>query len=60
MVHEELNKGPDVVRVLLPPDANSLLVALDERLGGRIRIDVIVAGKQPEPQYLWLGWSPQR
>ncbi len=46
------NKRSDVVRIYLPPDTNSLLAVLDHCLSGRQRINVIVAGKQPEPQYL--------
>ena len=47
------NKDPHVVRVYLPPDANSLLFVADHCLKSWNRINVIVAGKQPEPQ--WLG-----
>jgi len=48
------NKKPDVVRVYLPPDANSLLFVIDHCLRSWNRINVIVAGKQPEPQWLTL------
>jgi xylulose-5-phosphate/fructose-6-phosphate phosphoketolase len=48
------NKKPDVVRVYLPPDANSLLFVADHCLRSWNRINVIVAGKQPEPQWLSL------
>jgi xylulose-5-phosphate/fructose-6-phosphate phosphoketolase len=47
-----LNKKADVVRVYLPPDANCLLWVLDHCLRTRDRINVIVAGKQPAPQWL--------
>ena len=47
-----LNKKSDVVRVYLPPDANCLLRTLDHCLGTYDRINVIVAGKQPAPQWL--------
>ena len=47
-----VNKKADVVRVYLPPDANSLLVVTDHCLRSRNRINVIVAGKQPELQWL--------
>jgi xylulose-5-phosphate/fructose-6-phosphate phosphoketolase len=47
------NKKSDVVRVYLPPDANSLLFVTDHCLRSWNRINVIVAGKQPAPQ--WLG-----
>jgi xylulose-5-phosphate/fructose-6-phosphate phosphoketolase len=46
------NKKADVVRVYLPPDANCLLYITDHCLKGRNRINVIVAGKQPQPQWL--------
>jgi xylulose-5-phosphate/fructose-6-phosphate phosphoketolase len=48
-----MNKKADVVRVYLPPDANSLLWVADHCLATYDRINVIVAGKQPAPQ--WLG-----
>ncbi len=48
------NKKPDIVRVYLPPDANSLLFVADHCLRSWNRINVIVAGKQPEPQWLDL------
>jgi xylulose-5-phosphate/fructose-6-phosphate phosphoketolase len=47
------NKTADVVRIYLPPDANTLLWVGDHCLRTYDRINVIVAGKQPEPQ--WLG-----
>jgi xylulose-5-phosphate/fructose-6-phosphate phosphoketolase len=46
------NKKADTVRVYLPPDANSLLFVTDHCLKSWNRINVIVAGKQPEPQWL--------
>ncbi|MGB3928789.1 MAG: phosphoketolase family protein [Sphingobium sp.] len=49
-----VNKKPDIVRVYLPPDANSLLRVTDHCLGTHDRINVIVAGKQPAPQWLSL------
>jgi xylulose-5-phosphate/fructose-6-phosphate phosphoketolase len=48
-----VNKKADIVRVYLPPDANCLLWVLDHCLATWNRVNVIVAGKQPEPQ--WLG-----
>jgi xylulose-5-phosphate/fructose-6-phosphate phosphoketolase len=48
------NKKADVVRVYLPPDANCLLFVTDHCLRTWNRINVIVAGKQPEPQWLSL------
>ncbi|HLH49737.1 MAG TPA: phosphoketolase family protein, partial [Roseiarcus sp.] len=46
------NKKADVVRVYLPPDANSLLFVADHCLRSWNRINVIVAGKQKQPQWL--------
>jgi xylulose-5-phosphate/fructose-6-phosphate phosphoketolase len=47
------NKKADVIRVYLPPDANTLLSVADHCLRSRHYINIIVAGKQPAPQ--WLG-----
>jgi len=47
-----MNKKADVIRVYLPPDANTLLCIADRCLRSRHLINVIVAGKQPELQYL--------
>jgi xylulose-5-phosphate/fructose-6-phosphate phosphoketolase len=47
-----MNKKADVVRVYLPPDANTLLSVADHCLRSRNYVNVIVAGKQPEPQWL--------
>jgi xylulose-5-phosphate/fructose-6-phosphate phosphoketolase len=46
------NKKSSVVRVYLPPDANTLLCVADECLRSRNVVNVIIAGKQPEPQWL--------
>jgi xylulose-5-phosphate/fructose-6-phosphate phosphoketolase len=46
------NKKADIVRVYLPPDANTLLWVADHVLRTYNRINVIVAGKQPSPQWL--------
>lgn len=48
------NKKADIVRIYLPPDANTLLWVADHCLKTWDRINVIVAGKQPEPQWLTL------
>ncbi|WP_430440879.1 phosphoketolase family protein [Shinella sp.] len=48
------NKGSDIVRVYLPPDANTLLWVGDHCLKTWNRINVIVAGKQPAPQWLTM------
>ena len=47
-----VNKKADIVRVYLPPDANSLLSVTDHCLRSRNYINVIVAGKQPALQWL--------
>ncbi|WP_338827112.1 phosphoketolase family protein [Bradyrhizobium sp. 27S5] len=46
------NKKADIVRVYFPPDANTLLWVSDHCLRTYDRINVIVAGKQPAPQWL--------
>ena len=47
-----VNKKADIVRVYLPPDANTLLYVTDHCLKSWNRVNVIVAGKQPAPQWL--------
>ena len=47
-----VNKKADVIRVYLPPDANTLLSVADHCLRTRNFVNVIVAGKQPGPQWL--------
>ncbi len=47
-----VNKKADVVRVYLPPDTNCLLSVADHSLRSRHYVNVIVAGKQPAPQWL--------
>ncbi len=47
-----VNKKPDIIRVYLPPDANTLLSVAAHCLKSRNDINVIVAGKQPSPQWL--------
>ena len=47
-----VNKKADVVRVYLPPDANSLLSVMDHCLRSRDYINVVIAGKQPALQYM--------
>ncbi|WP_431774135.1 phosphoketolase family protein [Streptomyces cucumeris] len=46
-VDHVLNKSPEVVRVYLPPDANTLLCVADHVLRSRDYVNVVVAGKQP-------------
>jgi xylulose-5-phosphate/fructose-6-phosphate phosphoketolase len=48
------NKKADIVRVYLPPDANCLLWVTDHCLRTYDRVNVIVAGKQPAPQWLTM------
>ena len=47
-----LNKKSEIVRVYLPPDANCLLSVADHCLRSQNYINVIIAGKQPEWQWL--------
>ena len=46
------NKKAEIVRVYLPPDANTLLSVTDHCLRSRNYVNVIMAGKQPTPQWL--------
>lgn len=46
------NKKADVTRIYLPPDANTLLSVADHCLRSKHYVNVIVAGKQPAPQWL--------
>ena len=46
------NKKADIVRIYLPPDANCLLSVVDHCLRSRNYVNVIVAGKQPQWQWL--------
>lgn len=47
-----INKKADIIRIYLPPDANCLLYVTDKCLRSRNLVNVIVAGKQPELQWL--------
>jgi len=47
-----VNKKAEVIRVYLPPDANTLLSVVDHCLRSRNYVNVIVAGKQPQPDLL--------
>jgi xylulose-5-phosphate/fructose-6-phosphate phosphoketolase len=49
-----INKKAEVVRVYLPPDANTLLSVVDHCLRSRNYVNVIVAGKQPDAQWLTI------
>ncbi len=53
-IDHAMNKKADVVRVYLPPDANTLLSVADHCLRSRQYVNVIVAGKQPAPQWLTI------
>ena len=46
------NKKPDIIRIYLPADANTLIAVTDRCLQSRNLINVIVAGKQPQGQWL--------
>ena len=47
-----LNKKPEVIRVYLPPDTNTLLSVMDHCLRSRHYVNVVVASKHPSPQWL--------
>ncbi len=49
-----INKKAEVVRVYLPPDANTLLSVTDHCLRSRNYVNVVVAGKQPSQQWLTM------
>jgi xylulose-5-phosphate/fructose-6-phosphate phosphoketolase len=49
-----VNKKAEVIRIYLPPDANTLLSVTDHCLRSRNYVNVIVAGKQPAPQWLTM------
>ena len=51
-VDHVVNKKADTVRVYFPPDVNTLLFVTDHCLRSWDRINVIIAGKQPQPQWL--------
>jgi xylulose-5-phosphate/fructose-6-phosphate phosphoketolase len=57
-VDHVLNKSPEVVRVYLPPDANTLLAVADHVLRSRDYVNVVVAGKQP--CFDWLDLAAAR
>ncbi|SCL31632.1 xylulose-5-phosphate/fructose-6-phosphate phosphoketolase [Micromonospora nigra] len=54
-----MNKKAEVVRVYLPPDANTLLSTMDHCLRSRHYINVVVAGKQPAPNWLTMDQAVQ-
>jgi len=49
-----VNKKAEIIRVYLPPDANCLLSVTDHCLRSRNYVNVVVAGKQPAPQWLTM------
>lgn len=49
------NKKADIVRIYLPPDTNTLLSVMDHCLRSRNLVNVVVAGKDLQPQ--WLDWD---
>ena len=49
-----VNKKAEVVRVYLPPDANTLLSTYDHCLRSRQYVNVVVSGKQPAPNFLTM------
>ena len=58
-INNLLTKKGYIYRVYLPPDANTLLVTLDECLRSTNRINLVIAGKQPMPQWLPLTEAEQ-
>ncbi|KAB7743563.1 phosphoketolase [Nostocoides sp. F2B08] len=49
-----MNKTADVIRIYLPPDTNTLLSTVDHVLRSTNYVNVVVAGKQPGPQWLTM------
>jgi len=49
-----VNKKAEIIRVYLPPDANTMLSVTDHCLRSRNYVNVIVAGKQPAPNWLTM------
>jgi xylulose-5-phosphate/fructose-6-phosphate phosphoketolase len=47
-----MNKKPEVIRVYLPPDTNTLLSVADHCLRSRDYVNVVIVNKQPEPDWL--------
>ncbi len=47
-----VNKKAECIGVYLPPDANTLLYVMDSVLRDRDSVNVVIAGKQPQLQYL--------
>src|SRR5512135_3091375 len=51
-IDDVVNKKSEIIRVYLPPDANTLLSVADHALRSRHSVNVIVIDKQPQLQYL--------
>jgi xylulose-5-phosphate/fructose-6-phosphate phosphoketolase len=49
-----VNKKSNVIRIYLPPDANCLLSVMDHCLGSKGYVNLVIAGKQPELQWLTM------
>jgi xylulose-5-phosphate/fructose-6-phosphate phosphoketolase len=49
-----VNKKAEVIRLYLPPDGNTLLAVTDQCLRSKNCVNVVVAGKQPAPQWLTM------
>jgi xylulose-5-phosphate/fructose-6-phosphate phosphoketolase len=49
-----VNKKAEVIRIYLPPDANTLLSTMNHCLSTKNYVNVVVAGKQPQPQWLTM------
>ncbi len=54
-INHVAKKKAEIARIYMPPDANTLLVVADQCLRSRNKVNVIVAGKQPELQWLGIG-----
>jgi xylulose-5-phosphate/fructose-6-phosphate phosphoketolase len=52
-IDHAVNKKAEVIRVYLPPDANTLLAVMEHCLRSRDYVNIVVSGKQPSPT--WLG-----
>lgn len=52
-IDHAVNKKAEVIRIYLPPDANTLLSVADHCLRSKDYVNIIVSGKQPSP--VWLG-----
>jgi len=54
-----VNKRAELIRVYLPPDANTLLSVTDHCMRSRNYVNVVIAGKQPAPQWLDIDAATQ-